>query len=133
MRCALLAEPHHQLSEGVRGLLAPTFEIIVMVADEASLLDALERMEATLAVVDLSLPPGQGLTVIGRVRRRFPEITLIAIGVHDDPGVARAIVAAGADRFVSKAALATDLLPAVDGALRPSDPARSGGRRAADA
>ena len=60
VRCALVAEPHHHLAAGVRGLLEPMFEVIVMVAEEASLVDALARMDATVAIVDLSLDSGDG-------------------------------------------------------------------------
>jgi len=118
MRCALLAEPHHPLSEGVRGLLGPLFEVIVMVAEETSLVDALGRMEAAVAVVDLSLLPGGGLAMIRRVHDRFPAVTLVVIGAHDAPGVARAVVAAGAYGFVPKAALASELVPVVEQAMR---------------
>lgn len=117
MRCALLAEPHHQLSDRVRGLLEPMFEVIVMVAEEASLTEALARMEAAVAVIDLSLQPGDGLAMIRRLHGRFPGVTLIAVGSEDAPGAVRAIVAAGADGFVSKGRLASELAPVVDRAL----------------
>lgn len=117
MRCALLAEPHHQLSDRVRGLLEPMFEVIVMVAEEASLTEALARMEAAVAVIDLSLQPGDELAMIRRLHGRFPSVTLIAIGAQDAPFVIRAIVAAGADGFVSKGRLASELVPVVDRAL----------------
>lgn len=117
MRCALLAEPHHPLGEGVRGLLGPLFEVIVMVAEETSLIDALGRMEAAVAIVDLSLPGG-GLAMIRRVHDRYPGVTLVVIGAHDAPGVARAVVAAGAYGFVPTGALASTLVPVVEQAMR---------------
>ena len=39
LSCVLLADRHHGLTEGVRGLLETAFGTVVMVADEASLLD----------------------------------------------------------------------------------------------
>ena len=117
MRCALLAEPHHQLSDRVRGLLEPMFEVIVMVAEEASLIEALARMEAAVAVIDLSLQPGNGLAMIRRLHGRFPGVTLIAIGAQDAPGAIPSVTAAGADGFVSKGTLASELVPMVERAL----------------
>ena len=35
--CVLLADRHHSLTEGVRGLLETVFSTVFMVADEASL------------------------------------------------------------------------------------------------
>jgi len=114
MRCAVLAEPHHQLSDRVRGLLEPVFEVIVMVAEEASLTEALARMEAAVAVVDLSLRPGDGLAMIRRLHARFPAVTLIAIGAQASPAVSRAVAAAGAQAFVAKSVLGSELVPAVE-------------------
>lgn len=128
MRCALLAEPHHQLSEGVRGLLAPMFEVIVMVADEESMIDALGRMEAAIAIVDLSIRPGAGIAAIRRAHDRFPGIPLIAIGAHDAPGVARRVVAAGASGFVSSGALASALVPLIEATIGAGSDPESRGR-----
>jgi two-component system secretion response regulator SsrB len=117
MRCTLLADSHHGLSEAVRGLLGTRFGVIVMVGDEPSMFEATARMQAELAVVDLSLPGGNGTRLVRRMRDRFPELALVVISVHAVPGVARAVLEAGADRFVPKSAIATDLVPAVDAAL----------------
>jgi DNA-binding NarL/FixJ family response regulator len=118
VRCALLAERHRGLSHGVRGLLEPLFEVIVMVADETSLTEAVARMGAAVAVVDLSLSPGPWSAggLVARLRRRFPDLRLVAIGFDDD-GAGRTALAAGADAFVAKCNLATDLVPAIDAVL----------------
>jgi hypothetical protein len=39
LSCVLLTDRHHGLTEGVRGLLETAFGSVVMVADEASLLE----------------------------------------------------------------------------------------------
>jgi DNA-binding NarL/FixJ family response regulator len=116
-RCVVLADRHHRLMEGVRSLLETTFEVVVMVADEISLSTALDRMLVALAVVDLSLTPGQGFGLVRRLRTRFPELKLIVIGVHGDFEVVRSALDAGADGFVLKRSIATDLYPAVDAVL----------------
>jgi DNA-binding NarL/FixJ family response regulator len=115
--CVLLAHPHHGLSEGVRGLLATTFATVVMVADEVSLFESAGRVRSDLAVVDLALSRGNGLDLVRRLRGLFPEMKLIVVSVHDQSSVSRSVLEAGADGFVVKRALATDLLPATDAVL----------------
>ena len=51
----LLADSHSPMLEGIRSLLDERFEAVVMVADERSLLEAIERLKPVLAVVDVSL------------------------------------------------------------------------------
>jgi two-component system secretion response regulator SsrB len=111
--CVLLADRHHGLSEGVRGLLETCFGTVVMVADQTSLLDVAFRLRPDVAVVDLSLARDGGLDWLTAVRERCPGLKVIALSVHDEQAVRRAAMAAGADAFVLKRAIATDLLPAV--------------------
>jgi DNA-binding NarL/FixJ family response regulator len=117
IRCVLLAERHHGLTEGVRGLLATAFDVVVMVADEVSLVESADRLLNVMAVVDFSLTQGDGLGLVRRLRSRFPKLPLIVISVHDEPNVSRSAIEAGADGFVLKSRIASDLLSAVDSVL----------------
>ena len=119
-RCVLLADTHHGLSEGVRRLLATAFDAIVMVADEVSLFETAARLQSDLAVVDLTLARGDGLDLVRRFRSRFPNTRMIVVSVHDQSIVSRSVLEAGADGFVVKRAIATDLLPAADAVLAGS-------------
>ncbi|MBK9062918.1 MAG: response regulator transcription factor [Acidobacteria bacterium] len=114
LSCVLLADRHHGLTEGVRGMLETAFETVVMVADEASLLDGAGRLQPDVAVVDLSLAKDRSLGWLQALRDRCPGLKVIVLSVHDEPNVRRAALGAGADAFVLKRAIVTDLLPAVD-------------------
>ena len=114
LSCVLLADRHHGLAEGVRGLLETAFGSVVMVADETSLLDAAGRLHPDVAVVDLSLAQAGSLNWLRALRERCPGLKVIVLSVHDEPNVRRAALEAGADAFVLKRAIATDLMPAVD-------------------
>ena len=114
LSCVLLADRHHGLTEGVRGLLETAFGSVVMVADEASLVDAAGRLRPDVAVVDLSLARERGLGWLRTIRESCPELKIIALSVHDERSVRRAAMEAGVDAFVLKRDLATDLMAAVD-------------------
>ena len=114
VKCVLLADRHHGLTEGVRSLLETTFDTVVMVADETSLMKSAERLQPTLAVVDLSLARGDGLRWIKRLRSLCPDLKLILLSVHDEASVCQTVLDAGADGFVLKRAIATELLSAID-------------------
>jgi DNA-binding NarL/FixJ family response regulator len=113
LSCVLLADRHHELAEGVRGLLETAFTTVVMVADEASLLEGASRLQPDVVVVDLSLAQSRGLDWLGALRERCPELKVIVLSVHDEQSVRRAALEAGADAFVLKRALSTDLLLAI--------------------
>ena len=112
--CVLLADRHHGLTEGVRGLLETAFGTVVMVADEQSLLDGAVRLRPDVAVVDLSLAQGRSLDWLRRLRASCPALKVIVLSVCDEPNVRRAVLEAGADAFVLKRSIVTDLMPVVD-------------------
>jgi DNA-binding NarL/FixJ family response regulator len=116
-RCALLADRHHGLTEGVRGLLETLFHTVVMVADETSLAETAARLQPEVAVVDLSLARENSLHWLKQLHQHCPALKLIVLSVHDEPTVRQAALAAGAHAFVLKRAIATDLLPAVEAVL----------------
>lgn len=120
IKCVLLADRHHGLTEGLRGLLETMFEAVVMVANEKSLIESATRLQPTLAVVDLSLARGDNLRWLTGLRDRCPRLKIIVLSVHDEPSVRRAVLDAGADGFVLKRAVASELLPAVEAVLASS-------------
>ena len=71
-RCVLLADRHHGLMEGVRGLLETAFGTVFMVGDEASLIDGIERLEPSVTVVDLALAGSNWLQLLRTLRERSP-------------------------------------------------------------
>jgi DNA-binding NarL/FixJ family response regulator len=127
--CVLLADRHHALSEGVRTLLETAFGTVIMVADTASLLEGASRVQPDVAIVDLSLARDGDLDWLGEVRRRCPGLRVIVLSVHDEKSVRRAAMAAGADAFVVKRSIASDLLPAIDRLReKPARTSRPSGR-----
>ena len=121
--CVLLADRHHGLAEAVRGLLETAFGTVVMVADKGSLLDVAYRLQPDVAVVDVSLARDGDLDWLRVVVDRCPDLKVIALSVHDEANVRRAALEAGADAFVLKRAIASDLLAVVDTMLRPREDA----------
>ena len=126
--CVVLADRHHGLTEGVRGLLETMFETVVMVADETSLLESADRLQPDMAVVDMSLGRESGLHWVRELHERCPRLKLIVLSVHDEPSVRRAAAEAGADGYVLKRAIGMDLLRTAEALLAgPAGTAPTGG------
>jgi DNA-binding NarL/FixJ family response regulator len=114
----ILADTHHTMLEGIRGLLETMFDAVVMVADDTSLFDTAARLEADLIVADLSLPVSRDVNIVARLKGRFPKLKLIVLSVHDESIAVEEVMEAGAEGFVLKRTAATDLIPAVRAVLR---------------
>ena len=113
----MLADRHHGLSEGIRGLLESEFAAVVMVADETSLMESAARLKPTLVVADLALAQGESFGWLRRLLKRCPESHVIVLSAHDELTVMEAAFEAGAAGFVRKREIASHLLDAVDAVL----------------
>src|SRR5271170_5569161 len=113
IKCVLLADRHHGLTEGIRSLLETSFDAVVMVADEASFLESAERLRPTVVVADLSLAPGESFGWLRRLLARCPQSRVIVLSTHDEQTVVRTALEAGAVGFVLKRKIASQLLDAV--------------------
>lgn len=79
--------------------------------DEA--LEQVGELRPQVVLIDLAMPGLSGLATIPRMRHEVPDVGIIALTVMNSPGFREAALTAGADVFVPKASMRTDLLPAV--------------------
>jgi two-component system secretion response regulator SsrB len=115
--CVLIADRHHVLFAGIRGLLETTFDKVFLVTDKASLIEGAMRLQPTIIVMDLSYAAGNLPDLVRDLRHQAPMAKLLLLSVHDEPAVITSAMAAGADGLVVKRALASDLIPAIDAVL----------------
>ena len=115
--CVLIADRHHVLFAGIRGLLETTFDKVFLVTDKASLIEGALRLQPTIIVMDLSYAAGNLPDLVRELRHQAPMAKLLLLSVHDEPAVITSAMTAGADGLVAKRALASDLIPAIDAVL----------------
>ena len=106
----LVADDHPDVAKAVCRLLALEFEIVGSVADGSALLEAVQRLEPDVVVLDLNLPGVHALEACRHLTRMNPAMKVVVFSAMSDPEVSEALVAAGASAFVSK--LASADLPA---------------------
>lgn len=78
--------------------------------------DGLEKAQMLwpdVALLDLGVPGLSGLEMIPRFRRAVPTTGIIATSLLDIEAYRTAARSVGADQFVCKASLSTDLMPAI--------------------
>jgi DNA-binding NarL/FixJ family response regulator len=114
----LLADAHLNMLEGVHSLLDSLFETVVMVADEVSLMSAVATLAPDLVIVDLSLPVADGENIALQLRKRYPLLRVLVLSIHDEPVLARQLLASGIAGVVLKRSAVTDLVPAIREVLK---------------
>lgn len=114
----VLADRHPNMLEGIRSMLETVFEVVVMVSDEKSLIDSLEKVNPDLVIVDLSMPKTQEMNVARHIKKIKPDMKVIVLSVHDEKTAVDNCLAAGAAGFVLKRTASNDLIPAVREVLK---------------
>jgi len=115
--CAILADRHTALSEGIRGLLETTFKTVYIVADAASLKEGAQRLSPAVVVLDISLLGSDFPSLLKEVLESSPESRVIVLSVHDQASVACIALDSGAKGVVLKRSIGNDLLTAVSAVL----------------
>jgi DNA-binding NarL/FixJ family response regulator len=72
-----------------------------------------QELQPDIVLIDLAMPGLSGLETIPRLQAMLPKVGIIALTVLDTDSYRQAALAAGADDFVPKPGLNTDLLPAI--------------------
>lgn len=72
-----------------------------------------------LVLVDLRMKDLSGLELIAILRQRLPKVRIIALSLQDPQAFRPFSLAAGANEFVDKATMFTDLLPVIERVCQP--------------
>jgi DNA-binding NarL/FixJ family response regulator len=113
-----LADDHRYLLELVRGLLEPTFDVVGAVEDGEALVEAAKNLQPDVIVTDISMPKLNGIEAADRLRESGSSSKIVFLTVHADPDFVQAALKTGALAYVSKSRITTDLLIAIEEALK---------------
>jgi DNA-binding NarL/FixJ family response regulator len=110
----MLVEDHLAFRQALASLLSqePDLEVV---AQAGSLAEARELLDSRLdvAVLDLSLPDGDGRDLIGELQRANAGISVLVLSVTIRPGRLDEVMKAGADAVLHKVASPTTIVEEV--------------------
>ena len=109
----LIAEDHAAVAKAVSRVLAIDCDILGIVADGSAVLEAVQRLQPDVIVVDLNLPSVNGLEVCRQITQMDPNAKVIVFSAMNDPDVKQRSLELGASAFVYKGAGGNDLLSTV--------------------
>ena len=94
----ILADDHEVVRKGVIDVIAanPGWEVVGQAADGEAALELALRLRPDIAVLDVSLPHINGVTLTRRLRPEAPEISVLLFTMLDDDETVNEGLAAGA-------------------------------------
>ena len=109
----LIAEDHQGMAKAVSRLLSLDCEVVATVADGSAVVEAVQRLQPDVIVVDLHLPNVNGLEVCRQITQLNPAAKVIVFSAMNDPDIRQRSFESGASAFVFKMAGDGDLLSTV--------------------
>jgi DNA-binding NarL/FixJ family response regulator len=97
-----LVDDHRLFLSGVHNELAPDFEIVGDAGDVDDAIAGIRRTTPDVVLLDVHMPGGGGLAVMGAVHAEKPEVKFLALSVSDAPQDVIAVIRAGARGYVTK-------------------------------
>ena len=111
----VLVEDHAILRDGVRALLELESDVVIVGEFDGieSSLDGIRQSQPDVVVLDLALPNGSGIELLGEIGRLSPRSRKLVLTGSDGEECNRAALGAGADGYVLKDASSAELMLAI--------------------
>jgi DNA-binding NarL/FixJ family response regulator len=115
----VVADDHAPMRGAIRLVLGqvPGWQVVAECGDAESAADAVRRRQPDVLLLDIRMPGRSGLDVLPEIRRSAPGTRVVMLTMEAEPFVARRALAEGAAAYVLKDTAATDLVPAIRGAV----------------
>jgi DNA-binding NarL/FixJ family response regulator len=113
-----LADDHQEVIAKIRGVLGDGFEVVEAVVDGIQAVSAVLALDPDVFVTDISMPLLNGLQAARRIQNTNPRVKIIFVTIHEDRDFIAAAFSAGATGYVTKRHLSTDLVFAIQEALK---------------
>ena len=111
----LVADDHRLFRSGLIRMLGDLPEIVV--AAEAGngqeVIDIATRAELDVLLLDFNMPGPSGFALIEKLHELQPELPILMLSMHDEPGTVRRALKCGASGFISKDVDAETVLAAL--------------------
>jgi DNA-binding NarL/FixJ family response regulator len=113
----LLADDQEEIRRTVASLLKDEFEIVGIAENGKQVLDLVVGRSPDVLVLDIVMPVLNGIETAACLKASGCPAKVIFVSIYEDPDFVDSAISAGALGYVSKAHLATDLIPGIHSVL----------------
>ncbi|WP_421874812.1 response regulator [Marinoscillum sp.] len=110
-----LTDDHAVLIGGLQKIIEAEhdLEVVGTAGDVQSTMDALTHTKADLLITDYNLPDDDGLTLVRKVKRKYPHLKVLVLSMHDEAHLVKEILKEGVDGYLIKKDSHNELINAI--------------------
>ena len=111
----LLVDDHEIVRAGLRMLFSaePDVRIVGEATSGREAIEQVRRLAPDVVLMDVAMPDMNGIEATRRIKDTFPQVTVLALTMHEDEEYFFEMLSAGASGYVPKRAAPDDLLSAI--------------------
>ena len=115
MKRLLIVDDHEVVRSGLKRLLENNKDIshIAECASGEEAYSYLYDNEVHIIVMDISMPGKGGIEATQQIKKRYPQIKIIILSMHDNPMIVSKAISAGANAYILKNEISDNLLDAL--------------------
>jgi DNA-binding NarL/FixJ family response regulator len=114
----VLADDHREVIAKVRGVLGDDYEVVETAENGHQAVTAVLALDPDIFVTDISMPLLNGLQAARSIQKMNSRVKIIFLTIHEDRDFIAAAFSAGATGYVTKRRLSTDLIFAIQEAMK---------------
>jgi DNA-binding NarL/FixJ family response regulator len=114
----VIADDHTLVAEAIKNLIEPEYEVVKMVADGRSLVDAAVELKPDIVLQDLGMPLLNGFDAGERLKKLLPRTKFIVLTVNEESYVAAKALRQFANGYLLKKSAGSELKKAISAVLR---------------
>ena len=112
----LMADDHHLILDALQAMMSNDFNVHA-VDNSQAFINAVQEFEPDLAVLDVSMPGGDGFSTARKALERRPSLPIIFLSMHADASYVDQAAQVGAKAYLSKKLPAHELMTALRSVL----------------
>src|SRR4051794_30752158 len=112
----LMADDHHLILDALQAMLKESFDVMAVDNSDA-FINAAEGFRPDVAVLDVSMPGGDGFTAARKILEKQPSLPIVFLSMFADSSYVNKAAQVGAKAYLSKSIPAQELVSAIDAVL----------------
>ena len=115
----LICDDQDVVREGLRAILStvPDIEVTGLASDGAEALEAVEKRQPDVVLMDLNMPGVNGIQATRKIHEKFPQVHVLALTTYDADEWVFDAIRAGASGYLLKGTPRAGLIKAIEGTI----------------
>jgi len=111
-----MADDHHLILDALQAMMKDEFNVVA-VDNSQAFINEVDRFQPNLAILDVSMPGGDGFLTARKVLERQPNLPIVFLSMYSEPSYIDQAAQVGARAYLSKKVPAQELISAMRAVL----------------